>query len=352
MLLISRKWLPAVGGMETYCVKLDAELGKRARVERKVLPGRADGGAPGPAAILRFGLATAGAIAFRRKAPDIVHVTDMASWPLAAVAAVRSRRTKVVVSAHGSDVSYPDRPGVLPRAYGVYMRLGARLVGGCKVIANSRATEEKARALGFRSTEVIPLATDMTSALDQQGDRREGRRLLFAGRLIQSKGCRWFIENVLPALPPDVHLDVAGTFWEAEEERALVAPRVRYLGALPPDALRRTYAAAECVVVPNIPVGGSGFEGFGLVAAEAAAAGGLVLAAAHAGLDEAVLDGETGLKIPPGDAEAWVRTVRDVLGWPEARRRAFLERSVAVAGRHFSWDRVGRSTFEAYGWTP
>ena len=207
-------------------------------------------------------------------------------------------------------------------------------------------------ALGFGFTEVIPLATDMTSALDQRTHRDEGRTLLFAGRLIRSKGCRWFIENVLPALPEDVHLEVAGTFWDAEEKKALTAPRVRYLGPLAPEALRRAYADADCVVVPNIPISGSGFEGFGLVAAEAAAAGGLVLAAAHAGLEEAVLDAKTGLKLPPGDADAWVKAITEVLNWPEARRRAFRERSVAVASRHFSWDRVAQSTFEAYGWSP
>lgn len=350
LLFVSRKWLPAIGGMETYSLKLSRELETYADVELRVLPGKPDGGPPELGAILRFGLATAAGIAFRRVPPDIVHVADVSSWPLAVVASLRSKSTKVVLSAHGTDVAFPDREGVLPFLYGLYMRLGGVLGGTCKVLANSGATQRKVRALGFRFTEVIPLATDMTSAMGLHAVDAMERRILFAGRLVPRKGCRWFIEQVLPLLPENVTLDVAGTIWDEREGSALSAPRVRYLGALGQEDLRRAYARADCVIVPNIPNGRDDFEGFGLVAAEAAAAGGLVLAAAHTGLEDAVIHGETGLKLPPGDASAWAEALCDVLTWPDARRQAFLKRSVDIAQSHYSWERVGRSTYSAYGW--
>ncbi|MDJ1006800.1 MAG: glycosyltransferase family 4 protein [Paracoccaceae bacterium] len=350
VLFVSRKWPPAIGGMETYSLKLSGALRKHADVEKIVLPGRADGAAPSFPAVIRFGLKAASQIAFRRIAPDVVHIADMASWPLATLARLRSRRTKVALSAHGTDVAFPDRGGVVPRLYGVYMRLGGLLNRRTTVLANSRATEGKVRGLGFRTSTVVPLATDIESALDLRTKRPGQGHILFAGRLVPRKGCRWFIENVLPLLPDTVHLDVAGTIWDAEEERALSAPRVHYLGALDPGALRLAYANASCVVVPNIPVDGSDFEGFGLVAAEAAAAGGLVLAAAHTGLEDAVIDGETGLKLPAGDASAWASALIDVLQWTEEKRQRFLTRAVETAQRHYSWDRVARSTFQAYGW--
>src|SRR6478736_1889736 len=55
LLLVSRKWPPAVGGMETYSVELDETLLERFDVQRLVLPGGADGrppGLPGYAAFL------------------------------------------------------------------------------------------------------------------------------------------------------------------------------------------------------------------------------------------------------------------------------------------------------------
>lgn len=348
LLFVSRKWLPAVGGMETYSVKLSAELEKHAEVERIVLKGRTDGGAPGLGAVLAFGARAAIGIVFRRSAPDIVHVADMSSWPLGLVARLRSRRSRIVLSAHGTDVAYPDRPGPIPRLYGAYMRLGGRIGRDWTVIANSRATKAKADALGFAATETVPLATDMNGPAVADRPGGASKTILFAGRLLPAKGCRWFIENVLPELPEGTKLKVAGTVWDAGEEAALSAPRVEFLGALAPEDLARAYREADCVIVPNIFIDGGGFEGFGLVAAEAAAAGGLVLAASHTGLKDAVLDGETGLQLPPGDVSAWVSTLHDVLGWPEDKRRAFLENAAATARRHYSWERVGRDTFEAY----
>ena len=351
LLFVSRKWSPSVGGMETYSLKLSKELEKYACVERKVLPGTPDGGSPGFGALLRFGVEAAASIAVRKRPAGIVHVADMASWPLVVVARLRSRRTKVVLSAHGTDIAFPDRNGVLPFLYGLYMHLGGYLARNCRVLANSRATEIKVWAFGFRSTEVIPLATDLKSALDLRSRGEGEKSVLFAGRLVARKGCRWFIENVLPDLPENVRLDVAGTIWDEKEKDALTSSRVRYLGALGWEDLRLAYANADCVVVPNIPSGPSDFEGFGLVAVEAAAAGGVVLAAAHTGLEDAVLHGVTGMKLPAGDAPAWAAAVRDVLDWPDDRRQAFLERSVEAAQRHYSWERVGRSTFMAYGHT-
>ncbi len=341
-----------MGGMEIYSVKLSAQLQDFAAVERKVLPGHQDGSAPGLLPILLFGLSASIRIALRRSAFDVVHVADMASWPLAAVALARSRRTTVVLSAHGTDVAYPDRKGLMPYLYRTYMRLGARIVGNAKVVANSRATQAKVRGLGFGAVIVVPLATDMTPQAAPRAARntRTGRRILFAGRLIKRKGCRWFVEEVLPLLPHDVTLDVAGTVWDANEGRALSTPRVRHLGRLDESALASAYANADCVVVPNINSGDSGFEGFGLVAVEAAAAGGLVLAAEHSGLKDAVLDGETGIKLPPGDAAAWAKAIKDVLAWPEETRNAFVANAAATASKHFGWDRVAKETFGAYEW--
>lgn len=350
ILFVSRKWAPAVGGMETYSVKLSEELETFGNVTVQALRGKTNGSAPGLGAVLAFGLRVAAKILFMSRRFDVVHVGDMSSWPIAAIARLRYRNARIAISAHGTDVSFPDRSGVMPRLYGAYMRLGARLTGKNTVIANSHATASKAEALGFEATVVVPLATDMESALDERRPTSKGRTLLYAGRLTAPKGCRWFIENVLPELPEDVTLNVAGTIWDAEEERALSSPRVSYLGALPQDELRRAYAQADCVIVPNILTGGSGFEGFGLVAAEAAASGGLVLASAHTGLKDAVLDGETGLALPPGDAEAWRDALLKVLAWPEDERDRFVRNASCVARRRFAWSRVAESTLEAYGW--
>jgi glycosyltransferase involved in cell wall biosynthesis len=74
----------------------------------------------------------------------------------------------------------------------------------------------------------------------------------------------------------------------------------------------------------------------------------VVLAADHGGLRDAVIDGETGFLLPPGDPGAWARAILDLRAWPASRRAAFVRRSTATVRRQFSWERVARETFAAY----
>lgn len=346
VLFVTRKWPPAVGGMETYCAKLTEALGRHAAVRIVALPGRADGAPPGALALAAFGLATALRLLLRRGGATVVHVGDVAAWPLALCARLRAPRRPVVVSAHGTDIGYARRAGLKGRLYGLYLRLGARLLPGAALIANSAATAQAAEAAGFPRPAVIPLATDI------RGERATGEhdgRILFAGRLVPRKGCGWFIREVLPRLPEDLTLAVAGTVWDEAEGRALEHPRVRFLGPLEQTELRQAYRSTLCVVAPNIATPDREFEGFGLVAAEAAAAGGLALAADRDGLREAVRDGETGFLLPSGDAEAWARRILEIRAWPRARRAAFLDAAMETSRRVYSWDRVARETLAAYG---
>jgi type III pantothenate kinase len=88
-------------------------------------------------------------------------------------------------------------------------------------------------------------------------------------------------------------------------------------------------------------------EGFGLVYLEAAACGAAVIASDGAGCREAVVDGCTGLLVPPGDpatlAEALGRVLRD---------RSLAE-SMGRAGSAFvhasgGWARLAGETFDVY----
>ena len=88
-------------------------------------------------------------------------------------------------------------------------------------------------------------------------------------------------------------------------------------------------------------------EPFGLVALEACALERPVVAARVGGLAEQILEGETGLLVPPGDVDALRAALERLLGDAELRRRmgdAARERVRA----HFSWDAVTRATVALY----
>lgn len=340
---VTRKWPPAMGGMETYSVRLSEALAAHGDVEVIALPGRPDGAAPGAGAILWFGLRTAARIV-TGPAPDVTHIADMASWPLGLAAKIRAPGRPVVLSAHGTDVAFARKRGLKSGLYRLYMNFGALCVGRTRVIANSGATARIAGWLGFRRVTVVPLATDFR----RPDGVAAGTHLLFSGRLIPRKGLAWFVETVLPRLPEGTELQVAGKVWDEGEARALDHPRVRHLGILTPEALARAYAEAAAVIVPNIDTGDGEMEGFGLVAAEAAASGGVVLAADIDGLSEAVRDGETGRLLPPGDADAWTAAATEVLGWSGAERATWTDRASRAAAGHFAWDRVAAETVALY----
>ena len=74
-------------------------------------------------------------------------------------------------------------------------------------------------------------------------------------------------------------------------------------------------AGCDLFVLPSL------FEGLPLSILEAMAAGKAVVATAIGGNDEAVVDGVTGLLVPPADPEALADALRTLLREPERRRR-------------------------------
>jgi alpha-1,3-rhamnosyl/mannosyltransferase len=95
--------------------------------------------------------------------------------------------------------------------------------------------------------------------------------------------------------------------------------RVRRLGRIPEADVAGLLDLAQVVAVP------SRYEGFGLPALEAMAAGAAVVAADSTSLPEVV--GDAGVLVPPGDVDAWAGAIARLLGDPGERQR------LAEAGR-------------------
>jgi glycosyltransferase involved in cell wall biosynthesis len=161
------------------------------------------------------------------------------------------------------------------------------------------------------------------------------------GRIAGWKGQDVLI-RALAHLPGDVVALVAGAPWPGDERRqreleALaktigVAERVRFAGFLDDPGL--ALGAADVVTVPSTqpdPLPNS--------AMEAAAAGCCVVAAAHGGLTEIFIDGETGVLVAPGDDRALAAALAELRADPA--RRAALGAAAAVDVRErFSADRL------------
>ena len=103
----------------------------------------------------------------------------------------------------------------------------------------------------------------------------------------------------------------------AEVEAALrpLGGRVVFVGVLTADALAAASAAADLFVWPALG------EAYGLAMLEAEGSGLPVVAGRSGGVAEVVLDGETGLLVPPDDPAAFAGAVEALLVDPERRRR-------------------------------
>lgn len=344
VLFITRKWPPAVGGMETYSVELARRLEVATRLELRALPGCGDGKPPAGPALIGFGLKTAAWLVRSRQRFDVAHGGDMAVWPLVWLARARGLARRAVLSAHGTDVSLGTRAGLVARAYAAYLRLGASLMPQTTVVANSAATAGLVRHFGFKDVRTVPLAA--TAPAPAPADL-SNPYIAFVGRLTRSKGCGWFAREVLPKLP-GLRLKVAGTIIDPSERTGLEAEGVEYVGPLFGEALAAFRRNAVAVVVPNLVGGPESFEGFGLAATEAAAAGAVVIAARAHGLADAVRDSLTGYLLEPGDANAWAAKIAEISRWRREERQAFVARAQQVSAAYYSWDRVTRETLAAY----
>jgi glycosyltransferase involved in cell wall biosynthesis len=243
---------------------------------------------------------------------DVVH----AHWlPTAAVGLLTGK--PVVAQVWGTDVELAER---LPWAARRVLRR-ARVV-----VAPSSALAERAYALGAPDVRVIPGGVDVPAEV---GEPEAPASVLYAGRLSREKGVLELVEaaNGIP-------LVIAGD--GPLRERVPDA-----LGFVSHQELDRLYEHAAVVACPSYR------EGFGVVCAEAMAHGRPVVASAVGGLLDLVIDGETGILVPPGDVGALRDALRRLLEDPDLRRR-MGEAGRARVRERFSWNAVTDATLAAY----
>jgi glycosyltransferase involved in cell wall biosynthesis len=243
---------------------------------------------------------------------DVVH----AHWLPAGLVANRTGRP-FVVQLWGTDVELARKAPRLARGI-----LGRAQLAICA----STELAEAATELGARAVRVIPSGVDIPETV---GKPDEPPHVLYAGRLSPEKGV---LELVAAAR--GIPLVVAGD--------GPLRDRVpEALGFVPHDRLLGLYERAAVVACPSYR------EGYGVVCAEAMAYGRPVIASAVGGLRDLVVDGETGLLVPPGDVPALRGALQRLLADADLRRR------LGTAGRErarelLSWDRAVEQTVTAY----
>jgi len=179
-----------------------------------------------------------------------------------------------------------------------------------------------------------------SAALPRNGRARPV--VLAVARLHPQKGLEYLLEAATRL--PDVRFLVAG---DGQERSALerkasalgVDNRLEFLGER--DDVPALLKAADVFVLPSL------YEGLPVSVLEAMAAGTPVVATAVGGTTEAVVDGESGILVPPRDPNALANAIRDLLSSGPLAQKIIAGGRARVRGM-FSADAVARGVSQVY----
>jgi glycosyltransferase involved in cell wall biosynthesis len=266
--------------------------------------------------------------------PDLVHALHLTSYGfLAALSGARP----LVISVWGTDIL--EAPGLTP----FHRWLTRYALARADVITATGlhlATETTRYTPQDTPVTVVPYGVDL-EAFQPAPSRDGGERPIIIGatsRLSPEKGVRFLIDAfaaVRQRFGEGVHLRLAGdgperSRLEARVKQLGLEGAVKFHGWLEHNDLPAFLQGLDIFALPSV------YEGFGVSAAEASAAGLPVVASSVHGIPDVVRDGATGFLTPPRNpqaiANACIRLVED----------AGLRQRLGAAGRdyiaqHYSW---------------
>jgi glycosyltransferase involved in cell wall biosynthesis/GT2 family glycosyltransferase len=218
-----------------------------------------------------------------------------------------------------------------------------------RIITDVERIPERKVVMVYNGAEPLPTPPpDSVKALRHRLGLDDEAVCLMMARLHEEKGHRVLFDalpRVLPQVGPLVVL-LAGDGPHREQLESEVRLRgldsvVRFLGRR--DDIPELISLSSVVVLPSLA------ESFGLAALEAMSLGRPVVAARTGGIPEVVVDGRTGLLVPPGDADglavALSRILKDrewaaALGEEACRRATFFSVERMMRGYEAVYDGV------------
>lgn len=286
--------------------------------------------------------------------PDVVHAHFWMSG-LASVLAARRAGVPVVQTYHalgtvkrrhqGADDTSPAERIAIERMIG---READRIAATCddEVVELMRMGVQRSRI------SVVPCGVDPTR-FQPDGPvarRRYPHRVVSVGRLVPRKGFQDLItalrslpaaELVIAGGPVDVRSDPEARRLVAHAERLGVRDRLCLAGQVSRDEMPALLRSAD--VVACVPW----YEPFGIVPLEAMACGVPVVASAVGGLTDTVVDGVTGVLVPPREPVALARVLHSLLS-DQARREACGLAGLDRVHVRYTWDRIAEDTERVY----
>ncbi|HWJ55609.1 MAG TPA: glycosyltransferase [Vicinamibacterales bacterium] len=282
--------------------------------------------------------------------PHVVHTHTAKAGTLGRIAAALCRVPVVVHTYHGHVFEGYFSP-FKTRVVVAIERLLAYQASALVAVTDRVRRDVLARGIGWpERVVVVPLGLDLDPLLAAPARRGELRAELglapavplvgIVARLVPVKAHETFLQAARAIAPvrPDVVFLVVGdgerrAGLEEAARTAGLAARIRFLGWRAD--LDRLYADLDVVVLT------SKNEGSPVALIEAMAAGRPVVSTRAGGVEDVVIDGETGVVVPVGDAAAVARAVVDLLEDPARAERLGTAARASVIAQFASSRLVG-----------
>ena len=277
----------------------------------------------------------------------------------------RKHRTPYLVYVNGGDLLRERMKG---RRSALKRRTAQSILGHASgIVATSRWVAQLASEVMYEvgvenppPVSALDLGTDPvrfhpsrdTGALRRRWGVGDAPLMLTVARLVPHKGQDVGIRalSMLTHDFPALRYIMVGEGHDEERLRGLakelgVGGKVGFVGPMRDDELPEAYATSTIYLGASRVDKEINVEGFGISFLEAAASRVPSVAGDSGGVRSAVRDGETGIVVPPTDADAIADAIRSLLLNPERRK------AMGTAGRHavethYNWDRVARDTRE------
>lgn len=292
---------------------------------------------------------------WRRDRPDVAHAWFWTSG-LAALAVARDQHVPVVqtFSSLGAAEHRHHRPEQGPAGR---IRLEASIARTVSaVLAGSSEETAELATLGVPRSAVrmVPFGVDTRHFAPDGPVARRGKlpRLLVTSPLEPGQG----LDTAIRALAqvPDAELVIIGgphrrqlpdlDCYRTLDDLATsagVRDRVVFAGGVPDDDLPAWIRSADLMI------SGASYEPFGTATVRAMACGIPVIASSIGANQDAVVDGTTGVLVPPDQPRLLAQRIRELLAAP-VRRGAYGAAAADRATSRYSWERISHETLTAY----
>jgi glycosyltransferase involved in cell wall biosynthesis len=282
-------------------------------------------------------------------APDLLHALHLTSYGfLGALSGVHP----LIVSVWGTDIL--EAPRLTP-FHAWLTRYALSRADAISATGLHLATETTRYVPQGKPVTVVPFGVDMDRFAPAEQAVRTGATIGTVSRLSPEKGVRYLIEafallqerygeSVRLRIAGDTTPEPGGAERQAMEALAAeqgVADAVEFAGWVEQDELPAFLQSLDVFVLPSV------YEGFGVAAVEASAAGLPVVASDVHGIPDVVRDGATGLLAPAKDVNALAAAIGRLLDDPAARTAMGRAGREYVAAR-YDWQANARQMEQLY----